>query len=92
MDPLSPGSVSSIDSDLLLAPLPEAIYPADSMISIVESIRKVVDSPVEKRKAPTVRGGEGSLDLRVRLKGKDRKVLVLELDSIGSLIKVCRSR
>jgi len=34
-----------------------------------------------EREAPSVRGGDKSLDLRVRLKGNDRKVLVLELDS-----------
>ena len=78
---LSPDRVSPINADSPLAPLSEAVNPHDSAVAVVESVREAVDPLVEEREAPMARGEDRSLDLRVRLKGKDGRMLVLELDS-----------
>lgn len=47
----------------------------------MESVAEVSDPPAEEREVPKARGEDGCLDLRVRLKGRDGRLLVLELDS-----------
>ncbi|XP_038984246.1 BTB/POZ domain-containing protein At2g13690-like [Phoenix dactylifera] len=86
---LSPGRVSPIDSDAPLGQLPEIADAASIANAAVESEPESSD-PLPKERSlvperPVAENGaglkEGSLDLRLSLKGKDGRCLVWELDS-----------
>ncbi|OAY62947.1 BTB/POZ domain-containing protein At2g13690 [Ananas comosus] len=82
---LSPGRVSPIDSDPPLDPLPEIVASAAAAAAEPEisDPAQGEGSPASQR-AETDRcasSRERSLDLRLRLKGKDGTCLLLELDS-----------